>query len=209
GFGLATTGFVLLAGLGPQASYLALATCLALLGLAVGMIFPTLTLSYQSAVEFRELGVAPSLNQFCRSVGSALGSAVFGRILALPFTTSLHSTLPAPVSEWLDSPAGAGFQDPQSVLNPSTSGTLRDLLVQAFPSAPDVADLVVNAIRDSLGSALHLVFLLGAAVMLTGFFSSIIWREVPMRRSAGARSSADKPVSERVAVGRTSRDSLP
>jgi hypothetical protein len=191
GFGLATTGFVLLAGLGPQASYLALATCLALLGLAIGMIFPTLTLSYQSAVEFRQLGVATSLNQFCRSVGSTLGSAVFGSILVLRFTTGLHSMLPPPVTAWLDSPAGAGFQDPQSVLNPSTADTLRDLLVQAFPSAPDVADLVVSAIRESLGSALHVVFLLGAAVMLTGFVSSIIWREVPMRRGAAmAEASA-------------------
>jgi EmrB/QacA subfamily drug resistance transporter len=195
GFGVATIGFALLASLGPNASTLALSAVLALLGFAIGMIFPTLTLSYQSAVEFRELGVATSLNQFCRSVGSTLGSAVFGSILVLRFTTGLHETLPPPVSAWLDSPAGSGFQDPQSVLNPSTAGSLRDLLAQAFPATPDVYDQVVNAIRDSLGSALYLVFLIGAGVMLTGFVSSVVWREVPMRRSpaatrAGASGSA-------------------
>jgi EmrB/QacA subfamily drug resistance transporter len=63
GFGLAVVGFGLLAWMGPEAPYALLGGTLGLLGVAIGMIFPTLTLSYQSAVEFRELGVATSLNQ--------------------------------------------------------------------------------------------------------------------------------------------------
>jgi EmrB/QacA subfamily drug resistance transporter len=182
GFGVGTAGFAALSWLGPAAPYWVLAACLAGLGVAIGMIFPTLTLSYQSAVEFRELGVATSLNQFCRSVGSTLGSAMFGSILILRFVTGLHSGLPSEVSNWLDSPQGAGLRDPQSVLNPSATAVLREQIGQAFPLAPETADVVLSAIHDSLGSALHLVFLLGAAVMLCGFVGSVIWREVPMRR---------------------------
>src|SRR5262249_22235112 len=117
GFGFGTAGFGALAWLGSNAPYAVLAACLAGLGVSIGMIFPTLTLSYQSAVEFRELGVATSLNQFCRSVGSTLGSAIFGSILILRFVTGLHGDLPSAVSTWLDGPDGAGLRDPQSVLN--------------------------------------------------------------------------------------------
>jgi MFS family permease len=191
GFLLGTAGFGTLAVLGPQTPYVVLGVCLAGLGVGIGMIFPTLTLSYQSAVEFRELGVATSLNQFCRSVGSTLGSALFGSILILRFVTGLHSALPQAVSDWLDSPSGAGLQDPQTVLNPAATATLRDQLAQAFPDAPGTADLVLAAIRDSLGSALHLVFLLGALVTLAGLIGSIVWREVPMRRVS--RSSPGVP----------------
>jgi hypothetical protein len=177
----------MLSSLGPEAPYFLLAVSLTWLGVAIGMIFPTLTLSYQSAVEFRELGVATSLNQFCRSMGSTLGSALFGSILILRFLGGLHAGLPDAVSAWLDSPAGAGLRDPQSVLNPSASEALRDQLGVAFPNAPDTADLVLAAIRASLGGALHLVFLLVAAVMLVGLLGSVLWREVPMRRSARAQ----------------------
>jgi hypothetical protein len=155
------------------------------------MIFPTLTLSYQSAVEFRELGVATSLNQFCRSMGSTLGSAIFGSLLVLRFVSGMHAQLPDAVNAWLDSPAATGLRDPQSVLNPNTADLLREQLAQVFPNSPDVADLVLSAIRDSLASALHLVFLICAVIMLVGLVGSIIWREVPMRRMM--RSSPGVP----------------
>jgi hypothetical protein len=142
-------------------------------------------------VEFRELGVATSLNQFCRSMGSTLGSAVFGSLLILRFVTGLHASLPDSVSTWLDSPAGSGFRDPQSVLNASTSALLREQVGVAFPSAPETADLVLNAIRDNLGSALHLVFVLCACAMLVGLVGSLVWREIPMRRTG---SPAETPI---------------
>jgi len=182
GFGLSVVGFGVLATFGPSTPLVALGGCLALLGVGVGMIFPTLTLSYQSAVEFSQLGVATSLNQFCRSMGSTLGSAVFGSILILRFVTGLQSEVPAPVAEWLDSPSGAGLRDPQTLLNPEATAALREQLSVAFPNATDLADEVLRAIQASLGSALHLVFLIGAGVMLFGLVGSLVWREIPMRR---------------------------
>jgi MFS family permease len=199
GFGLATLGFGALASLGPQAPYTLLAGCLMGLGVALGMIFPTLTLSYQSAVEFRELGVATSLNQFCRSMGSTLGSAVFGSLVILRFVTGLHESLPGPVNAWLDSPAAAGLRDPQSVLNPSANEALRDQLGQVFPAAPETADLVLNAIRTSLGSSLHLIFVLCACVMLFGLVCSLVWRDIPLRQSRHAASVAAKDVAAETA----------
>jgi EmrB/QacA subfamily drug resistance transporter len=198
GFALDAVGFAMLGLLGPQVPYVLLGACLALLGVGTGMIFPTLTLSYQSAVEFRELGVATSLNQFCRSIGSTLGSALFGTILILRFLSDLRAGVPDTVGAWLESPAGAGLRDPQSLLNPAAASILRAQVDQAFPDAPATADLVLTAIRASLGSALHLVFLIGALLMTAGLVGSVLWREVPMgyRRSAPA-----SVVNEGAAVG--------
>jgi EmrB/QacA subfamily drug resistance transporter len=202
GFALDALGFAMLSLIGPQVPYPVVAACLATLGVGTGMIFPTLTLSYQSAVEFRQLGVATSLNQFCRSIGSTLGSALFGSILILRFLSDLRASLPDAVGAWLESPAGAGWRDPQSLLNPAAALTLRSQLGQAFPDAPGTADLVLAAIRGSLDSALHLVFLICALLMAGGLIGSLVWREVPMRhrRSPAATAARQGTTTGEIAV---------
>jgi hypothetical protein len=182
GFSLDLAGFIALSSLGTETPYLILGVCLAVIGTGTGMIFPTLTLSYQSAVSFGELGVATSLNQFCRSMGSTLGSAVFGSILVLQFLPSVRAGLPPDVGAWLDGPGGAGLRDPQALLNPAAAEALRASASQAFPGAPEVADLVLGAIRSGLGGALHWVFAAGALMMLAGLVGSAVWREIPVRR---------------------------
>lgn len=209
GFLFDALGFAALSTLGPQTPYAVLGVCLVVIGVGTGMIFPTLTLSYQSAVAFSELGVATSLNQFCRSIGSTLGSALFGSILILRFMPSVRAALPAAVGDWLDGPGGAGVRDPQALLNPNAAMALREAIAQAFPTTPTTpttptapnaldaaatADLVLAAIRDGLSGALHWVFALGALVMLVGLVGSIVWREVPMRRPGRAPAAA--PVAE-------------
>jgi hypothetical protein len=177
--------------LGPQTSYLALGLCLVLLGTGTGLIFPTLTLSYQSAVHFHELGVATSLNQFCRSFGSTLGSAVFGSILILRFAPEVRSALPEGFGAWFDGPGGAAVRDPQALLNPSAAEALRAGLAQAFPDAPGAADLVLGAIRIGLAGALHWVFAAGALVMLGGLIGSLLWTELPIGRERPAAAAVD------------------
>jgi EmrB/QacA subfamily drug resistance transporter len=184
GFTLGCVGFVASSRLDATSPSLALPLCLVVLGTGTGMIFPTLTLSYQSAVAFHELGVATSLNQFCRSIGSTLGSALFGSLLILRFVPEVESALPIDLTAWLSGPAGASIRDPQSLLNPSAAEALRLSVTQAFPTVPNAADAVLSAIRQGLTNALHWVFLASAGVTLAGLIGSLIWRDVPMRRSS-------------------------
>jgi hypothetical protein len=144
------------------------------------MIFPTLTLSYQSAVEFHELGVATALNQFCRSIGSTLGSALFGSLLILRFLPSVEAGLPGSIGPWLEGPGGASIRDPQSLLNPSAADAVRQSVSSAFPQDPAAADVVLTAIRIGLADSIHWVFAAAALVALCGVIGSLIWREVPM-----------------------------
>lgn len=51
-----------------------------LLGAGFGMTMPTSTLAVQNSVEWRDLGVASSLVTFFRSLGGAIGLAIYGAI---------------------------------------------------------------------------------------------------------------------------------
>ena len=164
GFALCLVGFVALSRLGVGSPPLWLAGCLVVLGTGTGMIFPTLTLSYQSAVQFHELGVATSLNQFCRSIGATLGAALFGSLLIARFVPEVQLALTPDLAPLVDI---STLRDPQSLLDPS--------------AAPVFSDVALGAIRIGLAGALHWVFSASAVVALFGLAGSVVWRELPMR----------------------------
>jgi MFS family permease len=77
-------GLVAVALLSIFASSLNLWTAEALvlaLGLGVGPVFPTVTVSVQNAVDQRDLGIATATLAFLRSFGSAMGVALLGAVL--------------------------------------------------------------------------------------------------------------------------------
>jgi MFS family permease len=51
------------------------------IGLGMGLIASPTLIAAQSSVEWSERGVATSTNMFARSIGSAVGVAVFGAIV--------------------------------------------------------------------------------------------------------------------------------
>jgi EmrB/QacA subfamily drug resistance transporter len=89
GSGLAALGTVLLAtGLSPDASRLYISVAMLAMGLGFGAVMPTSTLAVQNSVEWRDLGVASSLVTFFRSLGGAVGLAVYGAIFNASITSS-------------------------------------------------------------------------------------------------------------------------
>jgi EmrB/QacA subfamily drug resistance transporter len=80
GTGLAVAGTVVLAQLAPGMSRWVIGAGMALIGLGFGMTMPTSTLAVQNSVEQRDLGVASSLVTFFRSLGGAIGLAIFGAL---------------------------------------------------------------------------------------------------------------------------------
>lgn len=52
-----------------------------LIGLCAGASFPTSTTAIQNSVDIRDLGVASSFAQLCRSLGSVVGLAAYGSVL--------------------------------------------------------------------------------------------------------------------------------
>jgi EmrB/QacA subfamily drug resistance transporter len=81
GTALAALGSLLLAtGLDPDTSRVYIGGSMLCIGLGFGATMPTSTLAVQNSVEWRDLGVASSLVTFFRSLGGAIGLAVYGAV---------------------------------------------------------------------------------------------------------------------------------
>lgn len=77
-FGVVGSGIVALAG--PGSSIWQLAVGCLVLGLGLGYVASPSVIAAQSAVTWRDRGVATGVNMFSRSVGSAVGVAAFGAL---------------------------------------------------------------------------------------------------------------------------------
>lgn len=87
GFVVATGAMIALTFLTPEMSYAYEATVMVLLGLGMGVAMPVLNLAIQNEVEQKDLGVATSSSQLFRSLGSTIGTAVFGAMLTAGILT--------------------------------------------------------------------------------------------------------------------------
>lgn len=81
GLALGAAGFALLATLGPASSPGVIAAYLLAVGTGLGVNYPILGTLVQNAAGPRDLGVATSALQFCRSLGGAFGAAAFWSLL--------------------------------------------------------------------------------------------------------------------------------
>jgi EmrB/QacA subfamily drug resistance transporter len=79
---LLTAGFVVLAMIDSDTTFIALLLAVFVLGSGMGLSMLSLLLAVQHGVNRSLLGLATSLNQFARSIGAVVGVAVMGAILA-------------------------------------------------------------------------------------------------------------------------------
>ena len=91
GFVVATIGMILMTTLSPEVGYGYEAFIMVLLGLGMGVGMPVLNLAIQNEFEQKDLGVATSSNQLFRSLGSTIGTAVFGAMLTAGIMTNINS----------------------------------------------------------------------------------------------------------------------
>ncbi|MGI8521890.1 MAG: MDR family MFS transporter [Nocardioidaceae bacterium] len=78
---VATAGAVLLLSVGPDSSILHLAAACFVMGLGMGYVASPSVVAAQTAVAWSNRGVATGTTMFARSVGSAVGVAVFGAVV--------------------------------------------------------------------------------------------------------------------------------
>jgi EmrB/QacA subfamily drug resistance transporter len=124
------------------------------LGLGMGMVMQVLLVAVQNSVDYQHLGVATSGTMLFRSLGGALGVALFGAI----FANGLHARLAGPGMEFL------------SAVIPAA--------VQGLP--PNLHQEYVSAVM----AALRPVFVVATAIAAVGFAVTWLLRESPLREAA-------------------------
>ncbi len=123
------------------------------LGLGMGMVMQVLLVAVQNSVDYQHLGVATSGTMLFRSLGGALGVALFGAI----FANGLHARLAGPGMEFL------------SAVIPAA--------VQGLP--PNLHQEYVTAVM----AALRPVFVVATAIAAVGFAVTWLLRESPLREA--------------------------
>jgi hypothetical protein len=88
-------GYFLMQGLTVETTRIQVTWRMIILGIGMGPALSLYTLAVQNSVNPREIGAATSSSQFFRSVGSTIGVAVFGTILATVLSAQLPKYMPS------------------------------------------------------------------------------------------------------------------
>jgi MFS family permease len=96
GIAVTVAGLLVLALTSATPNVALIATSCFVVGLGLGLVATPTLISAQSSVEWNERGVVTSTNMFARSIGSALGVAVFGAIANSVYATTAGGTGEAP-----------------------------------------------------------------------------------------------------------------
>ena len=130
-----------------------------LFGIGLGLAMMTIVTPIQNAVEMRDMGVATSATTFGRSLGGAIGAALFGAILASRLTVYLAEEL-----------AGA----------PATGTPLNVNDVEAVQALPEPfkTDVLVAYTR-----AINDIFLYALPIILAALVVIFFLKEIPLRTS--------------------------
>ena len=141
GFTVATAAMIAMSFLDANSSYAYEAIVMTVLGLGMGVGMPVLTLAVQNEFEQKDLGVATSSNQLFRSLGSTIGTAVFGAVL----TAGIMSQIPA-------------MQGTQYVQSLSSSeqvaqiGSLDDSNTLLTINTPDIQEKITNGAMQQINN---------------------------------------------------------
>ena len=173
GTAMMTIGLFLMSRISVEMSVWQVSGAALVLGLGMGMVMQVLVLAVQNSVAYGELGVATSGVTLFRSIGGALGVAMFGAIFAHGLQVELSAMLP-----------------------PGTAipGTASEAAVQALP--PEIRTAYVAAIV----AALQPVFLVAMTIATVGFLLTWGLREMPLRGMEPAKDLSENYLMPRDAT---------
>ena len=176
---LMTVGILSLLLLAIDTPYWQLAIAMVLIGWGLGASMQPLVIAVQNAVDFKDMGIATSASTFFRSLGSVVGTAVFGAIL----TSKLHEHL---ASQF----ATLAQANPQAVagISPADVAAFSNNTEALATLPPVVRTAVLQAFVDTF----HNVFMAAAPVTALAFLFALAIPVVELRSGAEhAQARAD------------------
>ncbi|HET9169782.1 MAG TPA: MDR family MFS transporter [Actinospica sp.] len=170
GLAIAVVGMFLLSRLGVHTSALERGVFMFVLGLGLGMTMPVLTLAVQNALPFQDIGTGTSSNLFFRNMGQSFGTAIFGAILSNRLADYLRHDLPSSISGSMTNSGGG-----TSLSRTSLQAADAQAAQHGFHGLFDIV------VRD-FTSAMSVVFMTAAAIMVIAWVLSFFLKQVELRR---------------------------
>jgi EmrB/QacA subfamily drug resistance transporter len=208
GFTVATFGMIALTTLTPESMYLQEAIIMFFMGLGMGVAMPTLNLAVQNEFEQRQLGVATSSNQLFRSLGSTLGTAIFGAVLTTGIISHLGNVQDTAYIKALSTSSQVSklgdINDSNTILTLNMPSVKKEITIGAnksFQTLPapiaqkaqdqfltnqkDFSSIVTHAFSDSL----QRIFIVAAVLMSISTVLVFMLKERPLK----AAKASDTP----------------
>jgi len=176
GTAVMTLGMLLMSGMKGDTTQAIAIRNMVVMGTGLGLLMPLYTLIVQNAVPQQLIGVATASTQFFRSIGSTLGTAVFGSIMLGRYRSNFDANVPQ------------GTPDPvlQLFHNPLQLSSILPQLQGQFAALPNGAALLNSLlldVKDSLVSAVGLVFLIATGIVALGLIANLFLPEIPLRKA--------------------------
>ncbi len=200
GIVLATVMVFLLTTLTPDSSYLQEAIIMLFLGAGLGVVMPVMNLAVQNEFAQHELGAATSSSQLFRSLGSTIGTAIFGALLTAGLTSNLTNIQSDAYLQMLKQNPEVSkigdLSDSNTLLNlnmPDIRTKITDGFNEGVKNLPapikdkatdefmqeqsDYSDKITVAFSDSL----HRLFLISSGLMLAAAILVFMIKERPLK----------------------------
>ena len=168
-------GFYLLSTMTLGTSLKVAVLYLIVLGFGMGLIMPTVTLAVQNAFPPKQRGVATSVTQFSRSIGSTLGMTILGvlfnndsiKVMTKDFFPKV-ATLPELQNGSIGVMLEKAHSDPHSLFNLLLSP-------EALGMIPvDLQQILLPPLKNALAESLQIVFLAAMFIALAGVGFSLL-----------------------------------
>jgi EmrB/QacA subfamily drug resistance transporter len=200
GFLLMTVSIAMLTTLTPTTSYLYEAVIMVFVGLGIGVALPVMNIAVQNEFEQKDLGAATSSSQLFRSLGSTIGTAIFGSLLTIGIASSLGDMKnDAYIQTIQQSPAASQIitrtDDANSLLN-LNSPTVKTKITDGFnaaiialpePTRSETKDAFLHnqsafsaKIVDAFSGSIRTIFIVAAAVVAVATAFSFAIKEKPL-----------------------------
>jgi EmrB/QacA subfamily drug resistance transporter len=155
--------------------YWTLAIMMFFFGAGLGFTMQVVVTAVQNSVERRHMGVATASVAFFRSMGGAIGTALFGAILNIQLPKHLKEIVPAQAQAQMG----------------TASGSIHDVTaIRALPEP--VKGWVLEAFTRSMDD----LFLVGIPFMVVAFVVALTMREKPLQGRAAPRPEPAASESE-------------
>ena len=142
---------------------------LLVLGAGMGLFMQPLVLAMQNIVSVDDLGAGTSTNNFSRSLGGAIGTALLGAVMNDELDDQLRAGLPGAVAE-LGPEQSAGFSESD------ISGVMESpTVVQHLPEP------IKEVVQQSFTDGLDLVFTVAAAIAALSILLTLLLPDLELR----------------------------
>jgi len=200
GFIVATIAMFFLSTLTADSSYGYEALIMTFAGLGMGVAMPTLNLAVQNEFEQRDLGIATSSNQLFRSLGSTIGTAVFGALLTAGVLTGIgniqDTAYVKAISQSSEVSKIGSLSDGNTILNlnmPDIKGKITSAAESSFAKLPTPVATVATTqfhknqdefsgkVTHAFADSLHQIFFVATFLVAGATVLVFLLKERPLR----------------------------